>query len=763
MPQFVRRRRWLLPSIIILIVVGAAIVALTLYVQRREQVETYVETHPQAPPDLAKLRERFASGLDALHGDDGDEAVKQLASFDFGSRAVEQYRLYYLANGYQLAGNTTAVRATLATLWRRKPNMVYAADAAFNLAGLYEANDDWRHAANVYASLAANADQPSVAGTARWQHIEAAFAHGDPAAMLDAARATIVESPRAPQAAESIAVFRSLTSTTDDGPLKLTHHERLVRAEHLRRDGDAQSALEELDALAPAAPSSMKLELTLERGITLQAVRRYEESNKLLEPLAPGPYKYAIPALRTAARNYRILSDSIDPTVIKIVKERKQIGTIRVGVGKGKKRHFVKKPKYGIVPKQVKLVDLAKKKKKDEFDRLASERLKDVLSLRIDDAVRLEALNALCARAIVKNQDDYVRELVPQIIALDPSADPGLQFFWDKAWAAYARGDLNGAKPLFRFIADHYTHPNVRRQNDYWYARTIDRLGAKDEASAIYRRLASAPYDDLYAIHAESRAGNVRESAANPLDVERPDWEQLAEKEMPAELRLGYELIALQQPAVALPEIRRNARPQNRHYSESLLADYYNAMGSRVLAYRSLRVAWPQLATVEQDSVPKYFVRMYYPIRYEDDIEKYAKRNGLDPNLVMALILQESYFDPKARSRVGATGLMQLMPPTARELARRLNIAFADSRLENPAVNVELGTTHLKMLVNLFGGNTYLAVASYNAGQGNVAKWRRAAPKKPLDEFLESIPFPETRNYVKRVTMLRSSYERLRK
>ncbi|HEX6640756.1 MAG TPA: lytic transglycosylase domain-containing protein, partial [Thermoanaerobaculia bacterium] len=140
---------------------------------------------------------------------------------------------------------------------------------------------------------------------------------------------------------------------------------------------------------------------------------------------------------------------------------------------------------------------------------------------------------------------------------------------------------------------------------------------------------------------------------------------------------------------------------------------------------------------------------------------KRAKERGLDPNLVRALILQESYYNTEAKSRVGATGLMQLMPPTAKDHASRLHIPFAASRLDNPDVNIRLGTFHLKMLVDMFGGNVYLAVASYNAGQGNVMKWRRAAPKKPIDEFLESIPFQETRNYVKRVTMLRSSYSRL--
>src|ERR1700682_900137 len=98
------------------------------------------------------------------------------------------------------------------------------------------------------------------------------------------------------------------------------------------------------------------------------------------------------------------------------------------------------------------------------------------------------------------------------------------------------------------------------------------------------------------------------------------------------------------------------------------------------------------------------------------------------------------------------------MPPTGKELAQRLHTS---SNLENPDVNIRLGTFYFRQLVTLFGGNTQLAVASYSAGQVNVAKRRRSSPGKPNDEFLESIPFPETRNYVKRVTVLASSYKRL--
>src|SRR5262249_48379058 len=163
---------------------------------------------------------------------------------------------------------------------------------------------------------------------------------------------------------------------------------------------------------------------------------------------------------------------------------------------------------------------------------------------------------------------------------------------------------------------------------------------------------------------------------------------------------------------------------------------------------------YPQLGSVDQDSMPQYFLHMYHPTRYEETMRKSAKANDLDPYLVMGLIHQESYFNPRARSVVGAVGLMQLMPATGREIAQRLH---SSSDLENPDVNIRLGTFHFRQLVNLFGGNIQLTVASYNAGQGNVAKWKRAAPNKPMDELLESIPFTETRTYVKRVTMLESS------
>jgi soluble lytic murein transglycosylase-like protein len=756
------RRKWVVAAVTIPLI--AAIVVLTvLYYSRAEQrrAEGPPPAKPEAPPDLAKLREKYTAGVDAILRNDPASAVRYLSSFTFGPRAVEEYRLYYLAGGQRLSGSLSAARVSLTHLWSRNPRMVFADDAGLELAGMQAAAGDAIDSALVYDHIAERTDNSGVAAIARWNEFQQRMAAGDIAGAVRAVRRIVVASPRSPQVADAIAVLRSVWSLDPTMPLRLTPEERVERAVSFLRDGDPRNALDELTAFEPYAPAALKDPVVLNRGIALYQMRRFDEAIRVLETLTSGSYKFAIPALYHLSKTYRLLANAIDPTVTKVITEKKNAGNVKVRVGKGKTAKTVTKARVVITKRIVKLVDLAKKAKKDAYDHLADERLKDLLSLPLSNALRVEVLNTLIAVAEAKNQDDYEQQLIGSVIKLDPLSDPGLQHFWDKAWAAYARGDMASSKTLFRYISDTYTNPNVKRGGDYWYARSIDRLGQKEDARAIFQRLASAPYLDFYAMSAVGRGATHHDDTSNPLQKSGPDWREIAEKEIPDELRLAYELTALTDFRDARAEIQRNQNQFNDRYGQALLAELYNSTGNTVLMQRAVKRAFPQIATVEQDSAPVYFLKMYYPIKYVDAIKKYSARNGLDPYLVMGLILQESSFIPNAKSAVGATGLMQLMPPTAKELAKRLHVPFGQARLENPEVNVELGTAHLKMLVNMFNGNALLAVASYNAGQGNVLKWKRAAPGRPMDEFVESIPFPETRNYVKRVTMLRSSYARM--
>ncbi|HEX7418829.1 MAG TPA: lytic transglycosylase domain-containing protein [Thermoanaerobaculia bacterium] len=755
------RRKWVVAAVTIP-VIAAIVVVTVLYYSRAEQsrAEGPPPAKPAAPPDLEKLREKYTSGVDAILRNDPASAVKYLSSFSFGPRAVEEYRLYYLAGGESLSGSVSAARFSLTHLWSRNPRMVFADDAGLDLAAMHAAAGDAIDSALVYDRIAFRTDKSGLAAVARWNEFQQRMAAGDIAGAVRAVRRIVVASPRSPQVADAIAVLRSVWSLDPTMPLRLTPEERVERAVSFLRDGDPRNALDELTAFEPYASASLKDPVVLNRGLALYQMRRFDEAIRVLETLTSGSYKFAIPALYHLSKSYRVLANSIDPTVTKVITEKKNVN-VKVRTGKGKAAKTITKPRVVITRRTVKLVDLVKKAKKDSYDHLADERLKDLLSLPLSKPVRVEVLNTLIAVAEAKNQDESEQQMIASVIKLDPLSDPGLQHFWDKAWSAYAHGDMNGSKALFRYISDTYTNPNVKRGGDYWYARSIDRLGQKEDARAIFQRLASAPYLDFYAMSAVAHGATHHDDTSNPLQKTGPDWREIAEKEIPDELRLAYELTALTDFRDARAEIQRNQTQFNDRYGQALLAELYNSTGNTVLMQRAVKRAFPQIATVEQDSAPVYFLKMYYPVKYVDSIKKYAARNGLDPYLVMGLILQESSFIPNAKSAVGATGLMQLMPPTAKELAKRLHVPFGQARLENPEVNVELGTAHLKMLVNMFNGNALLAVASYNAGQGNVLKWKRSAPGRPMDEFVESIPFPETRNYVKRVTMLRSSYARM--
>jgi soluble lytic murein transglycosylase len=142
-----------------------------------------------------------------------------------------------------------------------------------------------------------------------------------------------------------------------------------------------------------------------------------------------------------------------------------------------------------------------------------------------------------------------------------------------------------------------------------------------------------------------------------------------------------------------------------------------------------------------------------FPTPFKHAVLPAAKEQALDPWWVLGLIRQESRFIPDIKSSVGASGLMQIMPATGAMLAK--NIGIRPTRPLNLAdvnLNIRLGTTYMRQLQDRFGGSALLASAAYNAGPSRAVSWRAALPKK-VDgaAFAESIPFPETRDYVKRV------------
>jgi len=143
-------------------------------------------------------------------------------------------------------------------------------------------------------------------------------------------------------------------------------------------------------------------------------------------------------------------------------------------------------------------------------------------------------------------------------------------------------------------------------------------------------------------------------------------------------------------------------------------------------------------------------------------VKRFAPGSGVPTDLLQALMREESALDPRAVSPVGAIGLTQLMLPTAREIARQLRMPRPSrADLMRSTVNIRLGARYLGQLIRKFDGSVPLAVAAYNAGGGAVSRWVEARGALALDEFVEEIPFDETRGYVKRVLRSFAAYRLL--
>jgi soluble lytic murein transglycosylase len=197
-----------------------------------------------------------------------------------------------------------------------------------------------------------------------------------------------------------------------------------------------------------------------------------------------------------------------------------------------------------------------------------------------------------------------------------------------------------------------------------------------------------------------------------------------------------------------------SARPELLWGLSKLYAEAGSVKLSHAAARRALSASpssWPADAWVDA-------WKLAYPAPYHDIVEREAKRTALNPALVYAIMREESAFDPDAESPADAYGLMQLIIPTAKTMARPLGLPFDRNALKRPSVNVALGASVLAKYGAAFPENPLLSIPAYNAGPLNPRRWLRERPNADFDIWVELIPFVETRRYVKRVLSSRAAY-----
>lgn len=204
------------------------------------------------------------------------------------------------------------------------------------------------------------------------------------------------------------------------------------------------------------------------------------------------------------------------------------------------------------------------------------------------------------------------------------------------------------------------------------------------------------------------------------------------------------------------------AAPDSAEWGALAEARIYASYGETTRSLQSLKRSKISFFALPMDQVPTLYWQLLFPRPYWSDLVTNAEKNGLDPFLVASLIRQESEFNAGAVSRAHAYGLMQLLPSVGKSLAHRQHIrSFNTAQLLNPSTNLALGTLNLSQVLGRYGGQPEYALAAYNAGDVPVRQWMAVGDYKDIAEFVESIPYTETREYVQAILRNRILYQSL--
>ncbi|WNG37480.1 transglycosylase SLT domain-containing protein [Archangium minus] len=342
--------------------------------------------------------------------------------------------------------------------------------------------------------------------------------------------------------------------------------------------------------------------------------------------------------------------------------------------------------------------------------------------------------------------------------------------FWISRTLKTADGGLPMLVEIEKRFADADETYDVERAA-YWRARTLQDKGDTKAAADIFERLAVEHPATYYGLMARTMLGEL-EPARMERVTPQIDFTQ-QERRGPWPLHAGtmekdphftaaVELLRLGFPEAVSSELlavnRTNLPAENIRLLVHLLAQAGDERGAHAVARVALRRDLSGRITPETRPVWE----VAYPNAFRELIEKHTRAAGVEPDLLQALMREESALDPKALSWAGALGLTQLMPSTAQAVARQLKLKKVTTQaLLDPDLNIKLGAHYLGSLVKRFSGHTPFAVGSYNAGPLAIDRWRADRPGMPLDAWVEEVPIAETRGYIKRVLRSYNTYQLL--
>ena len=318
---------------------------------------------------------------------------------------------------------------------------------------------------------------------------------------------------------------------------------------------------------------------------------------------------------------------------------------------------------------------------------------------------------------------------------------------WESGWCHYLAGEYAEAAEIFRPLLKDEAQ---REKVVYWLARALENV-ASAEADSWYRILLDDYPAGFYATWHRGQKGIK--------DMREPLGQRSALPELP--LSPGFDKPRLLASLGLAEESRSEMASARKKAGDNkvifpALARIYLEMKE----YSAAIALFLQNRPVKWDTASLPLWSAGYPLVYSTPVAQYTAKNALSEGLIYALMRAESGFSPAIKSPAGAIGLMQLMPATAKATARE-NGTFNPQKLVVPDYNIKLGTKHFSDLLKTYEGDVVYSIAAYNAGAAAVDRWRKALKGLRKDEFIESIPYQETRDYVKKVYASAATYRQL--
>lgn len=366
-----------------------------------------------------------------------------------------------------------------------------------------------------------------------------------------------------------------------------------------------------------------------------------------------------------------------------------------------------------------------------------------------------------------------------QLIRQFPQHAQADEAHFGMAWRAHEAKDYaNAARLLTEHVAIYSSVTDNRGKASFWAAVNAERAGQKAHALTIYRAMLTRYGAGWYGVNAERRIARLTSEGIKPKPAEtdallsravaglqtiniareslkEADWERVTKAEQLMRIRLH-------QSATNELDAARLLAP-NSPIVNLRIAQIFRDNGDNVAALNVLKRAYPDYGQTLPHEMTREAWEVFYPLKYWSNIKEEAKRQNLDPYLVAGIIRQETVFDPQARSRANAYGLMQLLPSTGQAVARQNKVGggrITTGDLYNPALNIQLGTAYVRQMMDQFGRVEFVA-AAYNGGPTRVSRWLRERPVGEIEEWVESIPLSETRLYVQGVYRNMRQYQRL--